>query len=339
MFNVFASHTANGLWHEIVDAFTEEQQTALVHQQPSRAGATREILHAALSVADPRQRWISDRQPPINPAFAIAEVVWIVTGRNDAAFLNYFNRHLSQYCGPGDSYDGAYGYRLRHHLGVDQLHSAYQALKSNPESRQVVLQVWDSVADLPKTGGKARSADIPCNVVSLLKIRGDRLEWTQVMRSNDIFRGLPYNLVQWTTLQEVMAGWLGLQLGSYNQLSDSLHVYEDSLAYIHDDSSRSDIPNTDRLALPYEESQRVFGYIASVVENLIAEDRPTETLVDLVADADVSEAYKNWLCLLCAESARRRQDIAVTNAIMSHCSNEMLAILFQNWMNRFGSSK
>lgn len=311
----------------------------LVRQQPSRAGATREILHAALSITDPRQRWISYRQPPINPAFAIAEVIWIVTGRNDAAFLNYFNRHLSQYCGPGDSYDGAYGYRLRYHLGVDQLLSAYQALKSNPESRQVVLQVWDSVADLPEANGQARSADIPCNVVSLLKVRDDHLEWTQIMRSNDVFRGLPYNLVQWTTLQEVMAGWLGLQLGSYNQLSDSLHVYEDSLAHIHDDSSRVDVPNMDRLALPYDESRQVFGYLAGVVEDLIMEDRPIETLVDLVADADVPEAYRNWLCLLCSESARRRRDVAVANAVMSHCSNKVLTLLFQNWMNRIGSPK
>lgn len=339
MFHVYANHTANGLWHEIVAAFTEQVQEDLVRQQPSRAGATREILHAGLSIADPRQRWISHRQPPINPAFAIAEVVWIVTGRNDAVFLNYFNRHLSQYCGPGDSYDGAYGYRLRHHLGVDQLLRAYQTLKSNPESRQVVLQIWDSVADLPEQDGKARSSDIPCNVVSLLKVRDNRLEWTQIMRSNDIFRGLPYNLVQWTTLQEIMAGWLDLQMGSYNQLSDSLHVYEDSLALIHDDSSKVDIPNTDALALPYDESQRVFGYLASVVEELIAESLSVEALVDLVTDADVPKAYKNWLCLLCAESARRRRDVTVANALISYCSNESLSLLFHNWMNRVGSPK
>ncbi len=46
------------------------------------------------------------------------------------------------------------------------------------------------------------------------------------MRSNDHFRGLPHNLIQFTTVQEVLAGWLGISLGSYHHYSDSLHVYE-----------------------------------------------------------------------------------------------------------------
>lgn len=45
------------------------------------------------------------------------------------------------------------------------------------------------------------------------------------MRSNDVHRGLPYNVVQFTTLQEVMAGWLGLEVGGYHHWSDSLHLY------------------------------------------------------------------------------------------------------------------
>jgi thymidylate synthase len=55
------------------------------------------------------------------------------------------------------------------------------------------------------------------------------------MRSNDLFKGLPYNLIQFTTLQEIIAGWLRIEVGSYNHISDSLHLYEsefqDALAY------------------------------------------------------------------------------------------------------------
>lgn len=339
MFHVFKGQTANELWHEIAAAITQEDESELVCQQPSRAGSTREILHAALSIAEPRQRWISARQPPLNPAFAIAEIIWILTGRNDAAFLKYFNRQLAEYCGPGDSYHGAYGHRLRHHLGVDQLHLAYQTLKAKPDSRQVVLQIWDSTADLPQQNGDARSTDIPCNVVSLLKVRSGTLEWTQVMRSNDIFRGLPYNLVQWTTLQEIMAGWLNLELGSYNQLSDSLHIYDDSLAHIHDDSSKEYLQNTDELGLPYEESQRVFAELEAIVDELVKEDLPSTDLVNFVMSADVPQAYKNWLCLLCAESARRRRDVSAMDAIMVHCPNKALVELFRNWTNRVGAPK
>ena len=49
------------------------------------------------------------------------------------------------------------------------------------------------------------------------------------MRSNDIFRGLPYNFVQFTSMQEILAGWLKINVGSYNHVSDSLHIYERDL--------------------------------------------------------------------------------------------------------------
>jgi thymidylate synthase len=41
------------------------------------------------------------------------------------------------------------------------LERAYQALSKNPESRQVVLQIWDSTVDLPATDGKPSAEDVP----------------------------------------------------------------------------------------------------------------------------------------------------------------------------------
>ena len=125
-----------------------------VSVQVSRNGPTREILHALISVSDPRQRWVVSRNPPMNIAFALAEIVWIMTGRDDSAFLNYFNRELPKYCGNCPNYHGAYGYRLRKRFKIDQLERAYQALSKNPESRQVVLQIWDSTIDLPSADGR-----------------------------------------------------------------------------------------------------------------------------------------------------------------------------------------
>ena len=46
------------------------------------------------------------------------------------------------------------------------------------------------------------------------------------MRSNDVLLGTPYNFVQYTSLQEILAGWLDIGVGSYNHYSDSLHLYE-----------------------------------------------------------------------------------------------------------------
>ena len=67
-------------------------------RQPSRSGSTVEVLHAAFELDDPRQRWTVSRHPAISPAFAIAELIWILAGKNDAPVVNYWNQQLPTHC-------------------------------------------------------------------------------------------------------------------------------------------------------------------------------------------------------------------------------------------------
>lgn len=332
MFRVFEGLTADEVWGKVAIAFQNGEGIV----QSSRAGQTREILHSAMSISDPTQRWVVSRQPPINVAFAIAEIVWILTGRNDSAFLNYFNRQLPKYAGHGNTYHGAYGYRFRHHFGIDQLERAYNALKAKPDSRQVVLQIWDGKSDLPDVSGKEASTDIPCNIVSILRVRDEKLEWMQILRSNDIYRGLPYNLVQFTTLQEVIAGWLGSKVGEYNQISNSLHVYEQDLEYISGPSSDQPAVNDDSLAFPKEESDEYFNELASNIETIIDEKVPANELVLMASKSNLPPSFRNMLAVLCAEGVRRRSQKGVLNDVMSECTNAVYNYLYKCWLLRLG---
>ncbi len=247
MIKVFEGATANEVWHMAAAELLHGNST---RRQDGRGGSTQELLHAAFTIQDPRQRWVVARQPALNPAFAIAEVIWILSGRRDSAFLNYWNSQLPKFAGSGKIYHGAYGFRLRHQFRIDQLERAYQALLHNPDGRQVVLQIWDPRADFPDSRGRPVNPDIPCSISSLLKIRDGKLEWMQVIRSNDLFRGVPYNFIQFTSIQEVLAGWLGIELGSYNQLSDSLHLYDGDADLLHIGVSGGVEKNSDSLGLP-----------------------------------------------------------------------------------------
>jgi len=82
--HLFEGTTADEVWLMAASKFEDANA---VREQSSRAGLTRELLGAVFTIKNPRQRWITSRQPAINPAFAIAEVVWIVSGRRDAAFF------------------------------------------------------------------------------------------------------------------------------------------------------------------------------------------------------------------------------------------------------------
>jgi thymidylate synthase len=336
MFRAFDGKTADEVWQKISLAFRE---TAQSKPQDSRAGWTEEMLHIVFSISDPLQRWIPSRRPAVNPAFALAEVVWIVNGRNDAALPNYFNSRLPFFAGTGDTYHGAYGRRLRHHLQIDQLDRAYRVLKNNPDSRQVVLQIWDGRMDLPQDDGQASAEDVPCNVLSMLKVREGALEWTQVLRSNDLFRGLPHNIVQFTSLQEIMAGWLGLKTGTYNHLSDSLHVYNDTFDHINASIPTMVEPNVDSLTFPKEESESIFAELGRMADTIADHDTSADCLLKMGQQSCLPAPFRNIFLVLSAEGARRRARHDVAEEMMISCSNPAYRQLFHNWNARCNSSR
>lgn len=243
-------YTADELF---IKALTELDHALI---QEGRGEPTKELLHVMFELIEPRNRLVTLRD--INPAFAFVEVLWIMAGGNSVNYLEFWNPRMKQFAQPNGLLYGAYGHRLGcADLWIDamwdddalieslyiynpnpanqhviQLLDARDALGSKPNSRQVVLQIWDAQADLPDDLGQERAKDIPCNVVSHLLVRGGKLHWMQFMRSNDAIWGWPYNLVQWTFLQEFMAGWLGLDLGPFVLLSDSYHTYKKHWANI-----------------------------------------------------------------------------------------------------------
>lgn len=323
MIRQFSGHTADDLWKSAYRAVLKSPK------QESRAGTTKELLHVALSIDNPKQRWITSRSPIINPAFAIAEVIWILNGRNDLHFLRHWNKNYSDYAGNTPRLHGAYGFRLSKHFRLNQLHRAYRALKNKPDSRQVLLQIWDPRIDLPLPSGAARSKDIPCNLASLIKIRNSKLEWMQILRSNDIFRGLPYNIIQFTTLQEILAGWLRIEMGSFNQISDSLHLYLRDLPktkIAHHPKKQ----NTDSLALPYKESMMAFRSLEKLCSKLM---RATDSggIKSVIKGQYLPTAYKNFLFVLAAEQARRYSSNPLASSFIARCSNPALRDIWNTW--------
>jgi thymidylate synthase len=331
MIHVFQGATADEVWSEAAARF--ENSAAVLHQ-PSRIGNTLELLHTTLSIRDPRQRWVLSRYPAMNPAFAIAEVVWIIAGRNDSAFINHWNPALPRFAGEGDVYHGAYGHRLRRNFGFDQLESAFLALQSNPVSRQVVLQIWDASLDLPGEGGAPRDPDIPCNICSMIKVREGKLDWMQVLRSNDLFLGVPHNIVQFTSLQEVVAGWLGIEVGTYHQLSDSLHIYERDISKIRQRSKPESHRNPDSLMLPKMQSEQIWGDIAHRMFLLASTGDLSIVEWRKITDIEGPEAFRNLFSVVAADDARRRGWTNCAEEAMKVCTNPALIESWRNWTLR-----
>lgn len=325
---------ADGVWQQAIDHLLNRPD--YVHK--GRNGTTYEIIPCVLEIKKPFQRWILSRDPPFNAAYALVEFIWIVSGNNQSKVVNYWNPSLPNYAGAGATYHGAYGFRLRNEFKIDQIQRAYEVLSNAPETRQVALQIWKPDIDLPSISGKPVSLDIPCNMTSLLKVRDGHLHWTQVMRSNDVMRGLPYDIIQFTLLQELMASWLGVQLGSYIHVADSLHIYERDIESFKCTPNGLEYDTAQTFLLPYDESNHLIMTIYQALCD-VAEGKMTKHELKDIFDRDSkfniakSDFFKDIISVIGSDAARRQGYVDLAYGLVGSCVDQNLKSISTSWLD------
>ncbi len=182
---------------------------------------TRELLGRRTRLDRPLERhlFLPGRN---NDVFAtVAETMWVLSGRDDVAWLERYLPRAPDYSDNGTTWRGAYGPRLRCWNGRDQIDEVRKLLLADRESRRAVMSIFDPSRDF------AASKDIPCTNWLGWIVRDNQLHMTVVLRSNDIFWGFSgVNSFEWTVLQEMIAFWLDAEVGSADFLAMSLHIYE-----------------------------------------------------------------------------------------------------------------
>lgn len=201
----------------------------------------------------PRERVVFWAERDANPFFHFMEGLWMLAGRNDVAWLSRFNSRMKTFSDNGITFHGAYGYRWRKHFTnesaigeviTDQLPVIAKTLRENKDDRRCVLGIWDPRSDLGK-----KTKDVPCNLAVHFSVSVyGQLDMTVFNRSNDIIWGCyGANAVHFSMLQEVMAAWIGVEVGRYWQVSDNWHGYLDTLA------KHKSVIDNDQYYNPYEE--------------------------------------------------------------------------------------
>jgi len=203
-----------------------------------RGKRTKELHPTTAFIQDPRRRILSNHGRVINLPFALVEAIQIVTGQNDAQALRFYNSSIIDIQGDGprgtpnwqdhvERFNAAYGERLRNFDGpgggTDQLKHVIETLKRDPDSRQASIVLSHPYYD----NYENNTTDRACNVYAHAMIRNNRLDWLQIIRSNDAIWGIPYNMVQWSHVQEWVVASLDIQMGTLFIIQDSFHVYED----------------------------------------------------------------------------------------------------------------
>lgn len=187
-----------------------------------------ERLHQTITLTEPWRRYCLVPGRKANVAAQIAETMWVLSGRDDVEWLANYLPRAKDFSDDGRTWRGAYGPRLRnfgapddHRQGTDQLAHVLQLLREDPTTRRAVIQIYDPRVDT------APGKDVPCNNWISFQSRLGLLHMHVAIRSNDLFWGWSgINAFEWSALQEILAGMLGIGVGQITFSISSLHAYD-----------------------------------------------------------------------------------------------------------------
>lgn len=111
---------------------------------------------------------------------------------------------------------------------MGQIDKVIAELKRNPESRQTIISIHNSLADVDSMGGKER---IPCSMFYQFMVRKDvnedpKLNIVYVMRSSDYYTHFKNDIWLACELRDYIAKEIGVAAGTFTMFVSSLHMYK-----------------------------------------------------------------------------------------------------------------
>jgi thymidylate synthase len=182
-----------------------------------------EITDAKLVLTHATNNLLVNEVRKLSPRFAVAEWLWIFFGHQDVATISRYSNRIKQFSDDGVSFNGTYGIPI-----VAQWDHTVNTLKKDPFSRQAVISIFrftDMSVEYP-IAQRWESKDIPCTLSLQYLLRDDFVDCIATMRSSDVWLGLPYDVFNFSMLQNIMAAELGAKIGQLSLNLGSFHLYE-----------------------------------------------------------------------------------------------------------------
>jgi len=189
-------------------------------------GDTKALFNVGFTLENPSQKNINVLNPDrkFNLEYAEAEWQWYLSGDPSIDKLGEINGSIppiwEKMADSDRQVRSNYGWQWeRNH----QLDKVVAMLKSNPETRQAVISIYD---------GKEISTyrkDTPCTYAVQFTILDNKLHMAVLMRSNDLWFGFCNDQYCFASLQELVAERLSIELGTYYHFAHNLHLYNNKL--------------------------------------------------------------------------------------------------------------
>ena len=173
------------------------------------------------------------------------ELLWFLSGSTDVDYLQQNNVRIwnewataektALFNRPAGDLGPVYGHQWRNYGasknddgshnkaynddGVDQISELVEQIKSNPNSRRLIVSGWN-----PSEANQV--ALPPCHTLFQFFVADNKLSCQLYQRSADLFLGVPFNIASYALLTHMIAQVCDLEVGEFVWTGGDCHIYQ-----------------------------------------------------------------------------------------------------------------
>jgi len=164
----------------------------------------------------------------------IYELLWFLKGDTNINYLTENGvRIWNEWADDNGDLGPVYGHQWRNwnSEGIDQIKEVIHTLKTNPDSRRMLVSAWnpsvmpDTSKPFAENVANGKAALPPCHAFFQFYVADNKLSCQLYQRSADVFLGVPFNIASYALLTLMVAQVCGLEAGDFVHTFGDVHIY------------------------------------------------------------------------------------------------------------------
>ena len=164
----------------------------------------------------------------------IHELLWFLKGETNIQYLKENGVKIwDEWADENGNLGPVYGHQWRNWNSqeIDQITELIDTLKTNPNSRRMLVSAWnpgvlpDTTKSFAENVAEGKVALPPCHAFFQFYVAEGKLSCQLYQRSADIFLGVPFNIASYALLTLMIAQVCELEAGEFIHTFGDAHIY------------------------------------------------------------------------------------------------------------------
>jgi len=164
----------------------------------------------------------------------IYELLWFLKGDTNISYLQENGVKIwDEWANENGDLGPVYGHQWRNWNSeeIDQITELIETLKTNPNSRRMLVSAWnpsvlpDTTKSFAENIANGKVALPPCHAFFQFYVSEGKLSCQLYQRSADIFLGVPFNIASYALLTMMIAQVCNLVAGEFIHTFGDAHIY------------------------------------------------------------------------------------------------------------------